>query len=158
MDIRYIAGLFDGEGCVSIHLRPDTNMRVGFHYSLQVSIGQKRPKVLRMIRKLFGGFLNSPNRTCRVYELMFTAQAGERFLRTVLPYLIVKRKEAEIALEFRKLMVRKNYPKREGWSRIPKRTQRRMFTLWKRLMTLPGRGGRLGKRSRKILESGINIT
>jgi hypothetical protein len=155
LDIRYIAGLIDGEGCVTIHLRLQKSTISPHGYSVQVSIAQKRPKVLRMIRSLFGGHLAPPRKKCKVYILTYTHRKAEAILKAVLPYLIVKKREAEIALELRELVKIGTYGSGWGGNIIPGRTRRRMFTLWKELMTLPGRGNRLGKRSRQILGRSI---
>lgn len=153
LDIRYIAGFFDGEGCIDLYLRQDLDHAMRF--VLQVSIAQTRPAVLKQIGKRFGGHLAPPRNKCTVHLLMFTSAAAGRFLKAILPHLIVKKREAEIALEYRSLVKRGTYGSGWGGNTIPKKTRRRMFTLWKELMTLPGRGKRLGKRSSQILGGSI---
>jgi len=108
-----------------------------------------------MIHARFGGHLAPPRKKCTVYILTYTHRKAETILRAVLPYLIVKRREAEIALELRQLVKVGTYGSGWGGNITPKRTRRRMFTLWKELMSLPGRGKRLGKRSREILGRSI---
>lgn len=95
----YIAGLFDGEGCVRYHAG-----------SVRVSITSCYPHHLRDIQSVTGfGKMRrrrkkSPDhKTC--YELSMDGNDGVEFLRMILNYLKEKRYQAEIAIDL------KRYPK-----------------------------------------------
>ena len=88
---EYIAGLFDGEGSVSIMARG----------GCQISISQKNPEVLYMVQEKHGGMVGSKSQ--RVYSCYHWRQTGKsgiaRFLIAILPFSVVKKKEIELGLE-----------------------------------------------------------
>lgn len=99
--IAYAAGFFDGEG----HIRIQSHSRRG-SYMLSVSAVQATPYPLDMFRELFGGTIKK--RLIRYREeqkALFTWQASskqaENALRQMMPYLIAKKDEVEVALKFR---------------------------------------------------------
>jgi hypothetical protein len=103
MDIRYAAGLFDGEGYVRIATWRKPNS-VHTRYQVYGGINMCHRPVIEALQQKFGG--NMPNPGARqkphhrpLYTWNFSSQVAARFLRRVLPYLIVKREEAELALE-----------------------------------------------------------
>lgn len=96
---EYIAGLFDGEGCVGflrqfIKGKYEVNPRI----SLQVSITNLNYACLEAVRKKFGGTINDKG---RCYCLRITGKEPmKNFLLSILPYTIVKTEQIEIGLEF----------------------------------------------------------
>ncbi len=105
---EYLAGFFDGEGCVRIE-RVKVKNRHGvyrdFHqYRAVVKIAQGSRKVLDLIRDQFGGgCLTSQDRDARcmrVYSLEFRGPRAERFIRLIEPHSIVKQPELQLALMF----------------------------------------------------------
>ena len=80
----YIAGLFDGEGCVSATIRPDKRL------SFQVKITQKDRSILDLVANALGfGLVWFQGNH---YDLrLFSADDISRFIEAVLPYCIVKR-------------------------------------------------------------------
>lgn len=97
MNISYIAGFFDGEGCISRRMKGD-NPRV------VVTIAQKSPTVLQEIRRHLGyGRINRVGYSeGRDYSYRLTIEGKEnvsQFLLGVYPHLIVKRPRADIALQ-----------------------------------------------------------
>ena len=100
--VAYAAGFFDGEG----HIRIVQHSKRCRTLMLQVSISQNCPEPLEFIAYLFGGTVSA--RTFRykdgrraMYGWQASSGVAGRFLMTVLPFLIVKRKQAELAIEFR---------------------------------------------------------
>lgn len=87
---EYMAGLFDGEGCIVL-----TTNGQG-----RVFLTQKDPAILRLIQVQFGGNIHSKNNgkcynlSISKKELMLT------FLRAIQPYSIIKRNKVEIAIQF----------------------------------------------------------
>lgn len=88
---EYIAGFFDGEGCVSIN----TGGRC------TVSITQKNPAVLYLIQAKYGGNVRfKDNRTFNCYNLIITNKRDIlKFLKAMLPLCVVKKQEVEIGIE-----------------------------------------------------------
>lgn len=82
----YIAGLFDGEGCVSVSVRKDGRL------NFQVKITQKDRSILDIIANALGYgvvWFQGEHHDLR----LFSADDISRFIETVLPYSIVKRSQ-----------------------------------------------------------------
>lgn len=98
---QYIAGFFDGEGSVSIAFRqPQGGWRVSPSYVLQVAIAQIDPRPLIAIQERYGGRIYHSGVGRRTWAWNVSARKARPFLEAVLPYLIVKRRDAEIGLAF----------------------------------------------------------
>lgn len=107
MTAQYIAGFFDGEGCVRPHMQKTKREGKGGVICVGVifHISQKDPTVLRQIRDFFGfGCVRSANRNS-VYRYRLSARNEQaKFIRTIYPYSIVKRDQLELAYEVLKTM------------------------------------------------------
>ncbi|NRP84105.1 LAGLIDADG family homing endonuclease [Marinobacterium sp. xm-d-509] len=93
MNLAYIAGFFDGEGCVSI----------AKNGSLTVSVVNTSLPVLEMMVDVLGvGVIN--NRTQKVNKRQYAYRAygddAAAVLRSLLPFLIEKKPQAETALDY----------------------------------------------------------
>ena len=100
----YIAGFLDGEGTVMIVLR-----KANSNYSLRVALAQssKARQVLDWVREVTGiGASVNKNRSSINHDMGLTwacsGQAASGLLEQILPYLIVKMVQAEIAIAFQK--------------------------------------------------------
>jgi len=102
---QYIAGLFDGEGSVSLQcgVRKDRKGH-DYHYCYPaVRIANSNRRVLELVRGRFGGTIQTyeirpPRR--QNYSLHMGAGRGRVFLETITPYLIIKRTVAWIVFCF----------------------------------------------------------
>lgn len=100
-DLAWTAGIFDGEGSIQIY-RQGRNGR----YSLYVTVGNTDLAMVLTLKRLWAGHVSTrrkvtpttrrPIHTWAAYSLR-----AEEVLRAVLPYLVTKRTQAEVALEFR---------------------------------------------------------
>lgn len=111
IDHAYAAGLFDGEGCVMIARarsgtapRGSTTKRI--YHRLDLSVGQVDRRPLLWLQTRYGGRIDPVPKKRGIGEQLcwqwrLGPRAAEMFLRQVLPYLIVKREQAEVALTFR---------------------------------------------------------
>ena len=110
-DLAYFAGFFDGEGCICIRKRKPVNPENRAWnpiYYLQVSAVNTNEWVVQQLHFSFGGSISTkqrqaPHRRCWVW-LICARQAGS-FLKAVLPYLHVKKAQAEIALQFQQAIL-----------------------------------------------------
>jgi len=98
---QYIAGLFDGEGWIS--LRPQSQKRYLSSITIHIGIGMTNSIILKFHKK-FGGYLNiSPetekHKKCYKWSLG-TKKQIKKFLTIIYPYLIVKKEQAKIMLKF----------------------------------------------------------
>ena len=101
--IAYIAGFFDGEGCVGIRkpCMDKSRGRLKTH-SPYVTISQVHRDVLDMIRGFYGGNIyfskNGGKNGIWTYQQGGT-NLGFDFLRAIYPYLIVKKEQVRVILE-----------------------------------------------------------
>lgn len=108
MHVAYAAGLFDGEGniCVAKYYC-DRPTKPYMRYQLKVSVGMTHyPTVLAFYRE-FGGFVvrnDSAHRKNPLNRVQYNWYAwsgyAHKFLVSVEPYLITKREEALLGIEF----------------------------------------------------------
>lgn len=95
MNIAYAAGFLDGEGYIGI-----------YKTLVHVEIDQCREEVITKLHDSFGGNKYLVKRSHRnpkwsdIHRWRIYGEKAIEFLETCLPYLIVKRKEAEFAIKF----------------------------------------------------------
>ena len=97
----WAAGMFDGEGCVVIR-KPSASVRA---FVVQLSVeGIHRPGIEHFARIAGVGTVHpdrySTKKGRQKWVWQAAARKAEKVLRAMLPYLIIKRKEVELALEF----------------------------------------------------------
>lgn len=101
--VSYIAGLFDGEGCISsscqwIKGKYEKYPRI----SIQITITNQDRGCLDFVCEEFGGVVRLKEKklnNCFAWVLI-GKRPMQAFLRAVSPYLIVKLEQAKLALEF----------------------------------------------------------
>jgi hypothetical protein len=105
-DLAWAAGFIDGEGCVSIVQRwtgACSTKKSYRYYQLNINVPQINKDPLLKLQKMFGGQIQAikptgPRRQSFVWTI-HAALAG-RMLSMLVPYLIVKKNEAELALQY----------------------------------------------------------
>ena len=107
MELAYIAGLFDGEGCVAItrHFKKlDGTKRPCEMYTLRVQVTNVDPRVILPLREKFGGSLHitkhksAKQRDTHVW--ISTSRVALEFLKAIRPWLVAKAQQADIAIDF----------------------------------------------------------
>jgi len=98
-ELSYFAGFFDGEGCVGV-----TN-RIPPHSALfiRTQVVNTNLEVLEQMKRAFGGSIQIRKAKLnwqQMYTWQCTTQVAYHFLKQILPYLRLKRKQAELAIEF----------------------------------------------------------
>jgi hypothetical protein len=100
----YLAGFFDGEGSISIIRRKPHG------HVLHVDVGQIDRRPLELLRSRFGGSIQLQRRHSFGRRDLWYWKTGSQnavpFLEAMLPYLIVKREQAELALRFQSRRLR----------------------------------------------------
>lgn len=104
MDIRYVAGLFDGEG----YIRIATFKQSKLHTRMQLfgGIGMTYLPVIQQLQERFGGSVQCNDHSRRnaahrpQHFWLVSSVKAANFLKSVVPHLIVKREEALLAIEF----------------------------------------------------------
>ncbi len=94
--IIYTAGFLDGEGCITTQ-----------RGSIRVEVTNTNLDVLCFLQGLWGGKVSTQGRPKAGYrqkwQIGWYGEAGAHLLRLCLPYLIVKGREAVVALEIHSL-------------------------------------------------------
>ena len=98
---EYLAGLFDGEGHVTV-TRNRANARE--YLTVGCGISNQNRSVLETIREQYGGGIYCGNHATETRKATYAwlARSVEmtQFLQAVLPYLQIKRRQAELGIEF----------------------------------------------------------
>lgn len=103
----YFAGFVDGEGCIGIVDSYSSSL-----YHLQLTVSQVKPEVLRLLRRRFSGsVMKSALRSANHRDIFIwkcESKKAEECLEALIPFLIVKKKQAQLALRFRHLFKGEN--------------------------------------------------
>ena len=100
--LSYFAGFFDGEGYIGI-----PTVRSKFR-SLTVNVTQKDKTVLNFFQCAFGGGI-SKNKVNQCYQWYIYSDGALRFLKELLPFLMLKAGQARIAIEFQEIKNARDY-------------------------------------------------
>jgi hypothetical protein len=105
VNISYVAGLFDGEGYVRINRWEKPNS-THIRYNLVVGINMTYRPIIEMFGAEFGGGLHSnrydlrsANQRCG-FCWVVASRLAAAFLRKIQPFVIVKKDQVDLALEF----------------------------------------------------------
>lgn len=101
--IGYLAGLLDGEGCIRVTGAFDRIKSRSVSHSLNVRVSNTSDALIAWLLREVGGSVNrlsmkGRERPC--YEWSLYGKNAVAFLEAVRPYLIVKRGQCDLALEF----------------------------------------------------------
>src|ERR1041385_6851821 len=104
----YLAGLFDGEGCVQIIQQKPKGSNVSGSYYLYIGIRNTDTAIVKWIHSKIGGNLQDSksyqeNRS-RSWWWNLHCHAAYEFLKSVRPFLHIKAEEADIAMKFQEEM------------------------------------------------------
>lgn len=123
----YIAGFIDGEGCISITKRKDKEYKNGYSFYSNIRITNTNLEILEWIKNILdcGGHLKA----CII-------------AKELLPFLIVKKKQAEILLDFQKL---KEENKQKGIDGVPPERWKKQVILCEQIQKLNQRGVKMSR-------------
>lgn len=101
IDLAYFAGLFDGEGSISIISH---TLRERKYLSLLVQFTNTKIWPCQSLKFAFGGYItrrSSKNKKWQdSWNWVITANQALGFLKIIMPYLRLKQAEAELAIKF----------------------------------------------------------
>jgi hypothetical protein len=104
-----LAAFIDGEGCITISSAPERGRATCTQFNLSVTVTNTSPKLFEWLCQTFGGKAIAANanwkkpNTRPVWRWLINELQGVEILRGCLPYFIIKREQAEVALSFRNL-------------------------------------------------------
>jgi intein-encoded DNA endonuclease-like protein len=99
-DYAYIAGFLDGDGCVMLQLVRRKGSRLGYQIRASVVFYQKqqnRPFLEGLKEQILSGYVRNRNDGMSEYTIVENV-AVKSLLEKLLPYLKLKRRQAELAL------------------------------------------------------------
>lgn len=106
-DAAYAAGFFDGEGCVGVYRKKIGPRGINPRHALVISIANTNFEVLHHFHVICGGVVQTPSRCYdkrpnRLPVGKWSAQAREagHILKALAPFLVVKKAQALLAIEF----------------------------------------------------------
>ena len=100
IDLSYIAGIMDGEGYIGIVRQREYRRRKHcFTYSPRILIRMCDKEAIDFISKRFTGFFSNKEGIQNGFGIGSGLESF-RFLKAIIPYLKIKRKQAEIILKF----------------------------------------------------------
>lgn len=116
-DLAYIAGLFDGEGSIGIYLNQSKKTKEGIklsHYRLQCAVMLTDEFLIHLLQMHFGGeFYIYTRRDKPIWRIVYRWSVNSKkaldFLETIIPYLKIKKPQAEIAIQFQKAIKPRGY-------------------------------------------------
>lgn len=127
IDRAYLAGLFDGEGC--IHIWKSATMK--HKYQLVVTLANDHRKVIYDAHDQFGGMVQtSVSVNHNNYCLRLGSLKASGFLAYVLPYLRIKKEQADLAIQFQTHMSQR-YPITDQIIEYRQSSRKQMFALKK---------------------------
>lgn len=97
-DIAYIAGFFDGEGCIRIKRASQR----GNSFYVWVAITNSNKAILEGVMKLFGGQVRQAEKTVNksIYHYLITSSEAVDMLKVIYMFLKEKKDQARLAIEF----------------------------------------------------------
>jgi hypothetical protein len=110
----YMAGILDGEGSIGIYISRSGDMYCS--HMLQITVKMSTPEPVDLFSEVYGakahwGGIRKNSKPCKT--VILRSHRAMTCLQDLLPYLRVKRKQAQIGIDFQ---LNKVYaPRRKGW-------------------------------------------
>jgi hypothetical protein len=124
----YMAGIMDSEGSISLSISRKSSGYEGFNLMLQATNTDR--KLIDWIVSNFGGSMcaeikkNSFAPGSKIFRwVMYGAENQEAFLLGLLPYLVIKKEQALVGLDFLRLGRGDNTRRRELWDKVKRLNQ-----------------------------------
>ncbi len=97
IDLAYTAGIVDGEGCIGLYLSSNKSFRV------HVTVTNTNEWLIQWLKFAYGGNVCSapvPVNCKLAWRWNIVSNQATNFLETIMPFLKLKRQQAELAIEF----------------------------------------------------------
>lgn len=144
IDLAYIAGLFDGEGSISLARLGHKVWSKRSDFSLTVRIHNTRKDVLEWVSQTVGGKVyvasnHPPNGYNKVYQWLMTGPTSIKLLIQLKPFIKIKNQQIEVAIAFQqtKEIVGAKRQFRKG---VPQDITEQRFALYEQLKALNRKG------------------
>ena len=103
--LAYLAGMIDGEGHITIELG---GVKTRPNHQVTACVVNTAPSLILWLRENFGGIIYTQrhedivSRKRHCYRWVMHTDLQDKVLPLLLPYLTIKKEQAELAIEFRK--------------------------------------------------------
>lgn len=143
----YMAGILDGEGSLSIGNYSGNRKNGDKHFQVNIAICSTDEVLITWIVETFGGFKGkytpkqmSRNGRKQVYRWQCSSDRLEHICEICLPYLVIKKRQAEILIEMRKTY-HDSHNQKGKWQvqRVPEEILKRRQELFEELRALHNR-------------------
>jgi len=109
VQLAYLAGIIDGEGTFYIYVGKN-----GRKFNSRIYVVNTNEEIINWLKATFGGLVysrTSPKNPLwkRKFEWILDKKAQDIVCVKILPYLIIKKKHAEVMIEFRKSFTQQSY-------------------------------------------------
>ena len=115
-DLAYYAGLFDGDGSVTLSAQKARGRCIQTTYSLSADLASTNEWICQQLKFAFGGNITQyqpKNQRARmVWRWSIGSKNAQNFLEAIYPYLKLKKPQAEIAIKFQKHKAKRGGRKR----------------------------------------------
>lgn len=117
-DLAYTAGIMDGEGSIGITRNKSKSCKRGYALELLVQVTSSDEWLCQWLKFGFGGGLGHSINSAGnpMWHWSLGARKAAEFLRLILPYLNLKRPQAELAITFQKAKRYSGYKTDEQWA------------------------------------------
>lgn len=109
-NIPYVAGLFDGEGCVYIYERKAVGGMVNPSFAMAVTVSSTNSDILYWLKGLFGGSINFHKRVKLIHrtcgEWRICSLQALPLLKSIQPYVRIKKEQVNLAILFQEMQRR----------------------------------------------------
>lgn len=98
----YIAGIIDGEGCISI-IKAKNNRACGYEWQLRIAVTNNSIRIIKKLIGVFGGRFQTRIRDVAKHKQFVWYLYGKKaceMLKKVKPYLQEKKEQADLAIKF----------------------------------------------------------
>lgn len=104
VELSYAAGFVDADGSISVVVGGHSKTNV-VYYRLLIQVTGRNPIVPRWLASKFGGFVtidkkNQHGVDRRYYHWSILGSKAAQFLSEIMPYLRIKKEQAELGIEF----------------------------------------------------------
>jgi len=100
----YTAGIIDGEGSIMIIKSKNPTCKRGYSYQLKVVVANTNEWLCQWLKMQYGGTIQYKKskklQKKDIYEWRIVSTQARQFLEYIIPYLIIKKAQAEIAIRF----------------------------------------------------------
>lgn len=157
-DLAYIAGLVDGEGSFTVG-RYKVKSQKSLAYRAYFQIANTHVPILQKIKSFWGGRIVEQGIGKKCYALTFSTNQIREILPSILPYLVIKKEQGGVLLDFLKRQSNKAFfPVTEQYERLCEEYYFKLKELKKIRFDFKEKEFSLGKRKCLVCDAEFEVT